>query len=239
MVFFHGGCYVFGDLETHDTVCRSLSNSSGSLIVAIDYRLAPEDKFPAAVHDAYAATKWVVDHAADLGGDPSRVGVGGDSAGGNLSAVVALLARDRGGPALAYQLLIYPATDGAMNTLSMRENSEGYLLTRRDVVWAYNHYLSEVGDKLNPLVSPLLAADHSGLPAAIIVTAEFDPLRDEGEAYGEKLRQGGVPVKVRRYDGMIHGFLSLSGVVTRGQEGLREIGADLREIVGVISTPVA
>jgi acetyl esterase len=238
MVFFHGGGWVIGDLETYDNVCRSLCNSSGSLIVAIDYRLAPEHKFPAAVDDAYAATQWVVDHAVDLGGDPGRLGVGGDSAGGNLSAVVALLARDRGGPALAYQLLLYPVTDGAMNTPSIHENAEGYLLSRMDMVWFYDHYLDEAGDKLNPLVSPLLADDHSRLPPAIIVTAQFDPLRDEGEAYGEKLRRAGVAVKVRRYDGMIHGFLSMSGVVHRGREALQDVGAELRELVGGRSTPV-
>jgi acetyl esterase len=238
MVFFHGGGWVIGDLESHDSLCRTLTNASGSMIVAVDYRLAPEHKFPAAVDDCYAAARWVADHAADLGADPSRLGVGGDSAGGNLSAVVSLLARDRGGPKFAYQLLIYPATDSAMNMPSVRENGEGYFLTFQDMVWFTNHYIRGAGDKLNPLVSPLLAADHAGLPAAIIVTAEFDPLRDEGEAYGEKLRQAGVSVKVRRYDGTIHGFLSMSGVISRGQDAARDVGADVRELVRVRSARV-
>lgn len=238
MVFFHGGGWVIGDLESHDPLCRTLTNASGSMIVAVDYRLAPEHKFPAAVDDCYAAAKWVADQAADLGGDPNRLGVGGDSAGGNLSAVVCLLARDRGGPKLAYQLLIYPATDFAMNMPSVRENGEGYFLTFQDMVWFTNHYIRGASDKLNPLVSPLVAADHSGLPTAIIVTAQFDPLRDEGEAYGEKLRQAGVSVKVRRYNGMIHGFVSLFAVISRGHEAVRDVGADVRELVEARSAPV-
>jgi acetyl esterase len=231
MVFFHGGGWVIGDLETHDRLCRALANASGSLIVAVDYRLAPEHKFPAAVDDAFAAVKWVAEHAAELGADPARIGVGGDSAGGNLSAVIALQARDRGGPKLAYQLLIYPATDLASDTPSKRENGDGYFLTRRDMTWFEGHYIRSEEDRANPLVSPMRAADLTGLPPAIVVTAEFDPLRDEGEAYGEKLRKAGVPVQLRRYDGMIHGFVSMSGVVNRGRDAVRDLGAAVRELV--------
>jgi acetyl esterase len=231
MVFFHGGGWVIGDLETHDPLCRALANASGSVIVAVEYRLAPKHKFPAAVDDAFAALKWVVAHAAELGADPARIGVGGDSAGGNLSAVIAIQARDHGGPKLAYQLLIYPATDLASDTPSKRENGEGYFLTRRDMTWFEDHYIRSAEDKVNPLVSPMRTVDLTGLPPTIVVTAEFDPLRDEGEAYGEKLLKAGVLVKARRYDGMIHGFVSMSGVINRGRDALVDLGADVRELV--------
>lgn len=230
MVFFHGGGFVIGDLESHDPLCRALANASGSMIVAVDYRLAPEHKFPAAVDDSYAATEWIAGHVASLGGDPERLGVGGDSAGGTLAAVVSLLSRDRGGPRIAYQLLLYPGVDWRMDFPSVRENAEGYFLTLKDMVWFGNHYIRTEADKLDPLASPLLAADHSGLPPALIVTAEFDPLRDEGEAYAETLRRAGVAVKVMRYDGMIHGFLSLAGVVVRAQQAIDEIGREVRRL---------
>lgn len=228
MVFFHGGGWVIGDLDTHDPLCRALANASGSIVVSVDYRLAPEHKFPAAVEDAYAATSWVADHAAELGADPDRLGVGGDSAGGNLSAAVALLARERGGPRLAYQLLLYPGVDMLMSMPSVIENGEGYFLTHADMIWFGNHYIRDQSDKLNPLASPLLAHDHATLPPAIVITAEYDPLRDEGEAYAEKLRKAGVPVTLRRYDGMIHGFLQMGGLVDRAREALREVGADVQ-----------
>ena len=239
MVFFHGGGWVIGDLETHDALCRSLANSSGNVIVAVDYPLAPENKFPVAVEECYAAAKWVADHARDLAADPARIGVGGDSAGGNLAAVVTLLARERGGPPLAYQMLIYPALDMTMAMPSVQENGVGYFLTSEDMVLFCNQYIRVASDKVNQLVSPLLAPDLTGLPPAVIVTAEFDPLRDEGEAYGERLRQAGVPVALRRYDGMIHGFLSMGGAIDRARLALQQTASDLRAATVAGMTPQA
>jgi len=232
MVFFHGGGWVIGDIETHDPLCRALAAASGSMIVSVDYRLAPEHKFPAAVDDSFAALSWVAANASALGADPERLGVGGDSAGGNLAAVVSLLARDRGGPPIAYQLLIYPATDMSTKFPSVEENADGYFLTYADMTWFSNHYIRDASDKLDPLASPLLAPDHSRLPPAVIVTAEFDPLRDEGEAYAEALRRAGVQVTLRRYDGMIHGFLSMASVISRGQAAIDQVGADVRDLIG-------
>jgi len=231
MVFFHGGGMVVGDVETHDRTCRELAEACRSMIVSVEYRLAPENKFPAAVDDAYAAVSWVWANAAALGADPGRIGVGGDSAGANLSAVTSLQARDRGGPPIAYQLLLYPPTDMTANFPSKHENGQGYFLTHDEMVWFVNHYIRDEADKLNPLGSPLLARDHSRLPPAIVVTAEFDPLRDEGEAYAEKLRRAGVPVKLRRYDGMIHGFLSMFDYIDRAKQAVAEVGADVAELV--------
>ncbi len=227
IVFYHGGGWVIGDLETHDVLCQNLAHASGCLVSSIDYRLAPETKFPGAVDDCYAALLWVAEHAAEVGGDPDRIGVAGDSAGGNLAAVVCLLARDRRGPVISHQLLLYPATNFAMDTHSHRQNAEGYLLTHQDMLWFRGHYLNGEADELIPTASPLLAGSHSDLPPALIITAEFDPLRDEGEAYGEKLRAAGGKVTVRRYDGMIHGFLSLGGVIDRSREAAGQIGAEV------------
>lgn len=206
LVFFHGGGWVICNLDTHDGICRSLANGAGCVVVSVDYRLAPEHKFPAAPEDCYAATQWVAKNAAELNVEASNIAIGGDSAGGNLTAVVAQMARDRGGPHLVFQLLIYPATDFRMNTPSIEENATGYFLTKDDMIWFTNHYLNSEEDKTNPLASPLLANDLSGLPPALIITAQYDPLRDEGELYGQKLREAGVPVTVSRYEGVIHGF---------------------------------
>src|SRR5438093_2846493 len=189
LVFFPGGGWVIGTFETHAAVCRHLAKQSGAVVVAVDYRLAPEHKFPAAADDCYAATKWVAENAAALGGDAARLAVGGDSAGGNLAAVVSLMARDRGGPAIALQLLVYPVTNHAYDTASYRENADGYLLTRDSMVWFWNHYLRTAADGDNPLASPLRAKDLRGLPPAMVLTAEFDPLRDEGEAYAMRLQE--------------------------------------------------
>ena len=209
LVFFHGGGWVICTLDTHDSHCRSLANGTPCIVVSVDYRLAPEHKFPAATEDCYAATQWVAEYAAEFNGDPARIAVGGDSAGGNLTAVISQMARDRGGPPLSFQLLIYPATDFMADTLSMKENAEGYFLTADDMTWFTNHYLNSEEEKRNPLASPLLAADLSGLPPALVITAEYDPLRDEGEIYGQKLKEAGVPVTITRYDGMIHGFVGM------------------------------
>jgi acetyl esterase len=227
LVFFHGGGFVIGDLDSHDAACRALTNQAGCITAAIDYRLAPEHKYPAAVDDCYAAAKWVSDHAHELGGDPARLAVGGDSAGGNLSAVVSLMARDRGGPKIAFQLLVYPATDMACNTYSHKTFTD-YFLTDRSIRYFLGHYLRGEADRKDPAASPALAASHKGLPPALIITAEFDPLRDEGEAYGEILRKAGVPVTVTRYDGMIHGFFTMGLVLRQGREAISQAAGALR-----------
>jgi acetyl esterase len=223
LVYFHGGGFVFGNLDTHDAVCRALAKASGAVVVAVDYRLAPEHKFPAAVDDSYAATKWVAANAERLGIDASRIAVGGDSAGGNLATVIAMRCRDAGGPALAAQVLIYPVTDvSTFETGSHRELGEGYFLTRAGMEWFTGHYLASADHKRHPEVSPLLAPNLSGLPPALIITAEFDPLRDEGEAYAQRLQQAGVPVTLTRYPGMIHGFVSMRGVLSGGRQAIQE-----------------
>jgi acetyl esterase len=228
LVYFHGGGWVLGDLESVDSLCRSLANAANCAVVSVDYRLAPEHKFPAAVEDAYSATRWIVDNAASLHGDPRRIAVGGDSAGGNLAAVVSLMARDEHGPSLVFQLLIYPATNHAFNTASYRENAEGYWLSKDDMKWFWNHYLCGEEDGRNPYASPLRAGDLRSLPPAFVITAEFDPLRDEGEAYAVRLRECGVPVKVTRYDGMIHDFVNIAEL-RQSRIAIDEAAAELRK----------
>ena len=229
LVFYHGGGWTIGDLDTHDVACRSLTNGARCVTVSVDYRLAPENKFPAAVDDCYAATVWAAEHAKELGADPGRIAVGGDSAGGNLSAAISILARDRGKPAIKFQLLIYPATDGALDTYSHKTFRE-YFLTDAAVRYLWGCYLRDEADKKDPLASPALARSHKGLPPALIITAEFDPLRDEGEAYGEKLRAAGVPVSVTRYDGMIHGFFTMAGVLDQGKKAVAQASEALRKV---------
>jgi len=226
LVFFHGGGWVICDLDTHDPICRSLTNQARCMVVSVGYRLAPEHKFPAAPEDCYAAAQWVAQHAAELNGDPARIALGGDSAGGNLTAVVAQMARDRDGPPLIFQLMIYPATNFKAKTASKASNAQGYVLTYEDMLWFTNHYLKSEEDKQNPLASPMLAANLRGLPPALIVTAEYDPLRDEGEQYGERLKEAGVPVTISRYNGMTHGFLSMP--FDQGKKAMAEMSAALR-----------
>ncbi len=228
LVFFHGGGWVIGDLESHDPVCRALAQGSNCIVVSVDYRLAPEHKFPAAPEDCYAATVWVAEHAVELNADPARMAVGGDSAGGNLSAVVSQMAHEKGGPALVFQLLIYPATNFNSDTLSKKENAEGYFLTKANMDWFMNHYLNTEQDKKHPLASPFLTTDLQGLPPALIITAEYDPLRDEGEQYGKRLQEAGVPVTISRYDGMIHGFVSMAGILDKGKQALNESSSALQ-----------
>src|SRR5919197_1055576 len=230
MVYFHGGGRVIGKIEAYDATCRALTNAAGCLVVAMEYRLAPEHKFPAAPEDCYAATRWVAANATAIGGDPRRIAVGGDSAGGNLTAVVSQMARDRGGPALVYQLLVYPVTNYGYDTASYRENADGYLLTKDAMVWFWNHYLRSAADGDNPLASPLRANDLRGLPPALVLTAEFDPLRDEGEAYAIRLQEAGVPVTLKRYAGMIHGFFSLGAVLDQGKQAMADAAAALRTV---------
>jgi len=228
LVYFHGGGWVIGSIEGHDITCRALTNASGCVVVSVEYRLAPEHPFPASVEDAYAATRWVSEHAAELGIDPTRLAVGGDSAGGNLAAVVAQLAREAGGPPLAFQLLVYPVTGNSFDTASYRDNADGYFLTRDWMRWFWQYYLPDESARADPRAAPLMAEDLSGLPPALVITAEFDPLRDEGEAYARALREAGVDVTVTRYDGMIHGFFTMSTALTRGREALEQAGTALR-----------
>jgi acetyl esterase len=228
LVFFHGGGFVIGDIDTHDATCRGLAKAAHCIVVSVDYRLAPEHPFPAAPEDCYAATVWVADNAASLGGDGARLAVGGDSAGGNLAAVVALMARDRGGPALTHQLLIYPVIDHNFDTASYVENGRGYLLSREMMMWFWGLYLEDAGDGSKPYASPIRAEDLSGLAAATIISAEFDPLRDEGEAYARRLGDADVAVTARRYDGMVHGFFAMTAVLDRAREAVAFAAAELR-----------
>jgi len=228
VIFFHGGGWVIGSIESHDATCRALASASGCAVASVEYRLAPESGFPAAPKDCYAATRWLVENAAELGVDGESVAVAGDSAGGTLAAVVSLMARDRGGPKISCQVLIYPAVDFTGNYPSKEENAEGYFLTTRAMRWFTEHYLPSESEAKEAMASPLLADDHSGLPPAIIVTAGFDPLRDEGEAYANKLHEVEVEVKQSRYDGMIHGFVSMIGALDKAQESIDEMGRELR-----------
>ena len=229
LVYFHGGGWVIGNLETHDGVCRHLANAAGAVVVSVDYRLAPEHPFPASGEDAYAATRWVAANAAAMGGDARRIAVGGDSAGGNLAAVVSLMARDRGGPPLVFQLLVYPVTDApSANAASYRENAEGYFLTAKMMHWFWNHYCGKNPDLSDPYLCPLRAKDLKRLPPALVVTAEFDPLRDEGEAYAARLREAGNQADLKRYPGMIHGFFGMGPLLTKAREATKEAASALR-----------
>jgi acetyl esterase len=228
VVFFHGGGWVIGNIDTHDVPVRRLANLVPAVVASVDYRLAPEHTFPAAPEDCYAATAWAAENIGQYGGDGSRLAVAGDSAGGNLAAAVSQMARDRGGPAIAFQLLVYPAVDARMTHASITENGDGYLLTKGFMEWFYGHYFDNEADADHPLASPIKAASLSGLPPALILTAEFDPLRDEGEAYAEALTAAGGTAKAKRYDGMIHGFFQLGGVVDRNNELMNDCAGALR-----------
>jgi acetyl esterase len=235
LVFYHGGGFVIGDLDSHDKECRALCNGAGCVVVAVHYRLAPEHRYPAAVEDAWAALEWVAANAGEVGGDASRIAVGGDSAGGNLAAVVSLLSRDRGGPRLALQLLVYPCTDATPDAPfpSRSENAAGPFLLKETMDYFFGHYVDDPSpDWHDPRLSPLYAKSHAELAPALIVTAEFDPLRDEGEAYAEKLRAAGVPVELRRYDGMPHVFFQLSPAVDAGRQLLDQASMALRKAFG-------
>ncbi len=232
LVYFHGGGWVIGSLETHDWLCRALANASGWAVLSVAYRLAPEHPYPSAHEDCYAAVCAAVEHASALGTDPECVAVAGDSAGGHLAAVVCQLARARGGPKLAAQVLIYPVTDQSFDTPSYRENGEGYLLSRASMEWFWHHYLGGRADLADePLVSPLRAPDLSGLPPALVITAEFDPLRDEGEAYAERLQKAGVPTTLAHYDGAIHDFVRAGFLMDQGKEAIDAIATALRRAV--------
>ena len=234
--WIHGGGWVIGNLETADATARHLCVKAECVVVSVDYRLAPEHKFPVPFEDCYAATSWVQRNAASLNADPARVAVGGDSAGGNLSAAVSIAARDRGGLPIVFQLLVYPVTARDYNTASYVQNAEGYLLSADAMRWYWDHYLANDEDATIPYAAPLAASDLSGLPPALVITAEFDPLRDEGEAYAAKLQEAGVQAKATRYDGMIHGFFGMSGAVDKADVALAEAAEALKKSFSAAET---
>jgi acetyl esterase len=240
LVYFHGGGWVIGSVQGSDLLCRLLSDWGGCVVVSVDYRLAPEHPFPAAPEDCYAATAWVVAHAARFGGAPTRVAVGGDSAGGNLAAAVTLMARDRGGPDLAFQALLYPVTDYDFDTPSYRANADGHGgggLTRELMIWFWDQYVPDPADRSHPYAAPLRAVDLRGLPAAWISTAEYDPLCDEGDAYARRLQEAGVAVQHKQHAGMAHGFYGHTAVVDASKDALRDLAWALRD--GFVMKPAS
>ncbi len=226
--WFHGGGWVIGNLETADAVSRQLAVGANCVVVSVDYRLSPEAKFPVPFDDCYAVTQWLAENGVSINVDPSRIAVGGDSAGGNLAAGVSLAAKDRGGLPIAFQLLVYPVTAVDFGTGSYKDNADGYLLTMDGMKWYWKHYLSSEADASNPYAAPLAAKDLSGLPPALVITAEFDPLRDEGEAYAKKLQAAGVATTATRYDGMIHGFFGMSAVMDKGAQAISQASKELK-----------
>ncbi len=235
LVYYHGGGWVIGNIDSHEWVCRGLANRAQCAVISVDYRLAPEHKFPAAVDDCVAATSWIAENAASLGLDSSRIGVGGDSAGGNLAAVVALEARDRGAPKLCHQLLIYPATDMNATHASHKTHAEQLPLTRPTMLWFVEHYMRRPADKNDWRASPLKAPSFKGLPPAYVLTAGYDPLSDEGEEYAAKIKAAGVPTTVRRFDGQIHGFLNMGKIIAETHTAIDELGDALRQAFRVES----
>ena len=228
LVFFHGGGWVIGNIETHDWLCRILANEAACRVISVEYRLSPEHKYPAAIEDAFAAVTWIEANASTLGVDANRIAVGGDSAGGALAAIVAQLAKEKGNPRIAYQMLFFPVTQIGGDTTSMREFAEGFFLETPTLKWFYNHYLPADADRNDPRVSPLAAKDFSGLPPAYIMLAGFDPLHDEGLAYAEKLRVAGVPVTVADYPDMVHDFIYMQAVLPQAPQALVTAAAALK-----------
>ena len=228
VAFFHGGGFVLCDVDTHDPLCRELAVASGSVVVSVDYRCAPETRFPGPAEDCYAALCDLVSRGEEIGIDPTRVAVAGDSAGANLATVAALMACDRGGPALRYQALLYPCLDPHCDSESMHALARGHFLTREMLLWFWSQYLAKPADADNPIASPLRAIAPAGLPPATIVTAEYDPCRDEGEAYAAHLRNAGIAVATRRYPGMLHGFASMPLVTDMAGRAVADIAGDLQ-----------
>ncbi|HET6828837.1 MAG TPA: alpha/beta hydrolase, partial [Ramlibacter sp.] len=229
LVYYHGGGWVIGDLDTHDTLCRELANGAGCAVVAVDYRMGPEHRFPAAVDDANAALRWVSHNARDLSVDASRIAVGGDSAGGNLAAVAAIAAREAGGPALRFQLLVYPATDMRRTAASHTTNGQGYLLTSDTMRYFHDHYIADPAHDLDWRASPLLHPELSGLPPAFVLTAGYDPLRDEGLQYAQRLTQAGVSTTLVCFERQIHGFLPMGKVLDEANVAVQLCAAQLRQ----------
>ena len=228
LVFYHGGGFVIGSLDSYDNLCRAIANRTDCIVVSVDYRLAPEHKFPAAVDDALEAYQWVIDHAGELDGDAGRMAIGGDSAGGNITAVTAIGIRDEGYMAPLLQILIYPVAGGEPETPSHYEFAEGLLLTRASILWFYDQYLDRPEDVTDPRFAPLLADDLSDLPPALVIVAGHDPLRDEGIAYADRLGQAGVEAELVNYEGMVHGFLSLADAVDQGKLAIDRVATALR-----------
>jgi acetyl esterase len=225
LVYIHGGGHAIGGIDTHDPVCRQLARLAHVAVVSVEYRLAPEHPFPAGVEDCEAAVAWVATHPDEVGADTSRLAVGGDSAGANLSTVVSISARDRGGPAIAATLLVYPSTDWTMSHPSIEDNGEGGILTRDNIAWFRHQYLGPDGDVTDPRASPIRTRDLSGLPPALVITAELDPLRDEGEAYAARLEAAGVDVTCTRYEGQVHTFFGMGALFPRGDAAIAEAAA--------------
>ena len=230
VVFFHGGGWVIGSLDLYDSMCHAIANRADCIFVSVDYRMAPEHCFPAAAEDCLAATVWVSEHADELGIDRNRLAVAGDSAGGNLATAACLMARDRESVEIAYQVLIYPITDHNFDTVSYLENADDYFLTRQSMIWFWNQYVPNAIDRDNPYVSPLRAESLAGLPPAYVLTAEFDPLRDEAEAYAARLEQAGVATELERFDGMIHGFFRRVDLYNRAIDAQAKVAQVIRSI---------
>jgi len=235
-LYFHGGGWVLNNLDTHDELVRNLTIASGCVFVSVDYRLAPEHRYPAAIEDAYMSLCWVSDHAAEIGVDASRIAVAGDSAGGNLAAVVCLMSRDRGGPRIAFQALAYPVTDCNFERASYRKNAEGYFLTRREMIWFWSQYVLSSEQMSEPYASPLLASLEN-LPPAVVLIAEFDPLYDEGNDYAHALRNAGVEVTLLRYEGMIHAFARRVQQFEMARKAIQDIGQRIRAVIGGPANP--
>tara|TARA_Y100000588_G_C14144312_1_gene877608 strand:+ start:25 stop:942 length:918 start_codon:yes stop_codon:yes gene_type:complete len=238
LAWYHGGGWVVGDLESADGVSRSLCAGGQCVVVSVDYRLAPDTKFPGPAEDCWAATTWAVNNAAEINGDPARLAVGGDSAGGNLAAAMSLMAADRGGPDIALQLLVYPVADRDFGTVSYTDNAEGYSLTKVTMQYYWDQYI-DAEHATNPYAVPMQANDLAGQPPALVITAEFDPLRDEGEAYAKRLREAGVETTATRYDGMIHGFFNMGAAVDKGRQAVDEASAALRNAFARSGAPYA
>jgi acetyl esterase len=229
LLWFHGGGWVIGDLDSADPTARHLAVGASCVVVSVDYRLAPETKFPGPADDCYAATQWAIQHAASLNANPERVAVGGDSAGGNLAAAVALMGRDRKSLSLAFQLLVYPVTHCNYSTNSYQNYAEGHGLTRDGMQWFWEHYLQTSADANNPYAAPLVATDLSNVPPALVITAECDPLCDEGAAYAQRLSAAGIPTTYTCYPGMIHGFFAMPALLDKGKQAVAEASAALRQ----------
>ena len=236
LMYFHGGGWVLGSVQATDAVCRHLVNGAHCIVASVEYRLAPEAKFPAAAEDCYAATAWVASNAESLEGDATRIAVSGGSAGGNLATVVALMARDRGGPTIIHQTLVYPVIERDFTTRSYEENAEGYFLERKTMEWYWDHYLRDENDATNPYAAPIHAKTLSGLPQALVITAEFDPLRDEGEKYAAALVAAGVQTTCTRYSGVAHLFYQAPERINKGRLAIEETTLALRAAFGIPSS---